>query len=147
MIYNRGGANHARMQRRIQADSVFRRRYSFVEKANLVAIVRTRMTEDRVSFSRDGAMGSIAKGYDNDDDGDGRQRYTGDGNHEGLRQRRRWRRATAIYGQRRSRRVTTTTTMATGDGDIRATAIYKIDSLLIKSKYKLITMQTYPSFQ
>jgi hypothetical protein len=37
--------------------------------------------------------------------------------------------------------------MATGDGDIRATAIYKIDSLLIKSKYKLITMQTYPSFQ
>ncbi len=40
------------MQRRIQADSVFRRRYSFVEKANLIAIVRTRMTEDRVSFSQ-----------------------------------------------------------------------------------------------
>jgi hypothetical protein len=40
------------MQRRVQADSVFRRRYSFVEKANLVAIVRTRMTEDRVSFSQ-----------------------------------------------------------------------------------------------
>ena len=40
------------MQRRIQADSVFRRWYSFVEKANLVAIVRTRMTEDRVSFSQ-----------------------------------------------------------------------------------------------
>ena len=38
------------MQKRIQADSVFRCRYSFVEKANLVAIVRTRMTEDRVSF-------------------------------------------------------------------------------------------------
>ena len=52
MIYNKGGANHARMQRRIQADSVFRRRYFFVEKANLVAIVRTRMTEDRVSFSQ-----------------------------------------------------------------------------------------------
>jgi hypothetical protein len=40
------------MQRRIQADSVFRRQYSFVEKANLVATVRTRMTEDRVSFSQ-----------------------------------------------------------------------------------------------
>jgi hypothetical protein len=52
MIYNKGGANHDRMQRRIQSDSVFRCRYSFVEKANLVAIVRTRMTEDRVSFSR-----------------------------------------------------------------------------------------------
>ena len=51
-IYNKGGANHAPMQRRIQADSMFRRRYSFVEKANLVAIVRTRMTEDRVSFSQ-----------------------------------------------------------------------------------------------
>ena len=50
MIYNKGGANHAHMQRRIEADSVFRCRYSFVEKANLVAIVRTRMTEDRVSF-------------------------------------------------------------------------------------------------
>jgi hypothetical protein len=40
------------MQRRIQSDSVFRRRYSFVEKANLVAIVWTEMTEDRVSFSQ-----------------------------------------------------------------------------------------------
>ena len=40
------------MQRRIQADSVFRRRYSFAEKANLVAIVWTKMTEDRVSFSQ-----------------------------------------------------------------------------------------------
>ena len=52
MIYNKCGANHAHMQRRIQADAVFRRRYFFVEKANLVAIVRTRMTEDRVSFSQ-----------------------------------------------------------------------------------------------
>ena len=52
MIYNKGGANHARMQRRIQADSMFRCQYSFVEKANLVAIVRARMTEDRVSFSQ-----------------------------------------------------------------------------------------------
>ena len=50
--YTTGGANHAPMQRRIQADSMFPRRYSFVEKANLVAIVRTRMTEDRVSFSQ-----------------------------------------------------------------------------------------------
>jgi hypothetical protein len=52
MIYNKGGANHTHIQRRIQADSVFRCRYSFVEKANLVAIVRTRLTENRVSFSQ-----------------------------------------------------------------------------------------------
>ena len=35
------------MQRRIQADSMFRCRYSFVQK-----VVRTRTTEDRVSFSQ-----------------------------------------------------------------------------------------------
>ena len=52
MIYNKCGANHAHMQMRIQADAVFCCRYFFVEKANLVAIVRTRMTEDRVSFSQ-----------------------------------------------------------------------------------------------
>ena len=52
MIYNKGGTGHARLQRRLEADSMFRCRYSFVEKANLVAIVRTRMTEDRLSFSQ-----------------------------------------------------------------------------------------------
>ena len=52
MIYNKGGTGHTRLQRRIQSDSVFCRRYSFVEKANLVAIVWARIAEDRVSFSQ-----------------------------------------------------------------------------------------------
>ena len=52
MIYNKGGTGHTRLQRRLEADAAYRCRYSFVKKANLVAIVRTRMTEDRVSFSQ-----------------------------------------------------------------------------------------------
>jgi hypothetical protein len=52
MIYNKGGTGHACLQRRLDADSVFHCRYSFIKKANLVAIARTRMTEDRLSFSQ-----------------------------------------------------------------------------------------------
>ena len=62
MIYNKCGANHARMQRRIQSDSVFRCRYSFVEKAILTngsiagVYLRDARTEPIISISAECEM-------------------------------------------------------------------------------------------
>jgi hypothetical protein len=51
MIYNKGGTAHTRLQRRLEADAVYHCRYSFVENTNLLAVVKAKMMEERLSFS------------------------------------------------------------------------------------------------